>query len=122
MLLLRAVHDVAECEHVGHERDDRHGQVHVRIVHRLHGELGLILEHGEHLREHAPDGERVGAVLNPAALVPEEVRHGRGEQQREAAIPGVGRQAVVGVAEVPNIVCDDEYPSHVRPQHVLLLL
>ena len=34
----------------------------------------------------------------------------------------MGGQAVVGIAEVPQIVGDDEHPGHVRPQHVLTLL
>ena len=34
----------------------------------------------------------------------------------------MGGQAVVGVAEVPQIVGDDEHPGHIGPQHVLALL
>ena len=34
----------------------------------------------------------------------------------------MGGQAIVGVAEVPQIVGHDEHPGHVRPEHVVLLL
>lgn len=63
-----------------------------------------LLEEGEHLCEHTPDGQRVGAVLDPAAAVPEQGSHGRGQQQGDAAEPAVGGQAVVGVGEVPEFV------------------
>ena len=32
------------------------------------------------------------------------------------------RQAVVGISEVPDVIHHDEHPSHVRPDHVLLVL
>ena len=34
----------------------------------------------------------------------------------------MGGQAVVGVAEVPQVVGNDEHPRHVGPQHILALL
>ena len=83
---------------------------------------GLLLEVREHLGKHAPNGQRKGAVLDPAALVPDKGGDGGRQQQRKAAEPGVGGQAVVGVAEVPDIVGDDVDPGHVGPQHIGLIL
>ena len=83
---------------------------------------GLLLEEREHLGKHAPNGQRKGTVLNPAALVPDKGGDGGRQQQRKAAEPGVGGQAVVGVAEVPDIVGDDVDPGHIGPQHVGLIL
>ena len=101
----------------------------VGILHRQHGPaeplaavLEGLLEEGEHLGEHAPDGQRVGAVLDPSAAVPQQGSHRRGQQQGDAAVPAVGGQAVVGVGEVPDVVDQDVDPRHVGPDHVLLVL
>ena len=34
----------------------------------------------------------------------------------------MSRQAIIGIAEVPQVIGDDEDPSHVRPEHILALL
>ena len=120
--LLGAVNHIAYGGDVGDKGENRNDQVHVRVVHRLHREDGVIREHGNYLAEHAPQAQGVGAVLDPAALVPEEVGNRGGEQQRQAAVPRMGGQAVVGVAEVPNVIAQNENPRHVGPEHVLLLL
>ena len=86
------------------------------------GEHAVVLEQGEHLGKHAPQGQGVGPVLDPAALVPEVVGKGGGQQQGQAAVPGVRGQAVVGILEVPQVIGQDVAPGHVGPQHVLLIL
>ena len=48
--LLGTIDDVSESQDVGRERDDRDDEVDVRIVDRLHGEDGVVGEHGDHLR------------------------------------------------------------------------
>ena len=45
------------------------------------------LEERVDLREHAPDGEGVGTVHNPAAAVPAEGCDGRGEKKSHTAVP-----------------------------------
>ena len=139
ILLLRlcALDDARQNNHV---HDQRHngddalrggagrggtdGGVHeaVGIDGRDGGEHALILEQREHLRKHAPQRQRIGAVLDPAALVPEVVGKGGSQQQRQTAVPRVGRQAVVGILEVPEVVGQNVAPRHVGPEHVLLIL
>ena len=86
-----------------------------RVLHRHGTEYGLLLKPREHLRKHAPSGQRVGAVLDPAALVPKRIGHGGGERQGKAAGERVRGQAVVGAAEVPDVVGDDEDCSSSLP-------
>ncbi len=103
--LLGTVHDVGECDDVHDESDKGDGEIDARVVHGADGEDAVILEHGEHLGEHAPRSKGVRAVLNPAALVPEEVGDGGREQQGKAAVPRMRGEAIVGVAEVPQHAC-----------------
>lgn len=58
-------------------------------------------------------------MLRPCAALDEERRDGAGQKQRQTAVGGVVRDAVVGVGEVPKIVGDDPGPDHVRPDRVL---
>ena len=81
-----------------------------------------LLEEWEDLCEHTPDSQGVGAVLDPAAAVPQQSGHRRGEQQSNTAVPAVCRQAVVGVCEVPDVVNHDIDPRHVGPDHVFFIL
>ena len=48
----------------------------------------------------------------------EERGDGAGQEQRQPAVGGVIRDAVVGVGEVPQVVGDDPGPDHVGPDHV----
>lgn len=57
----------------------------------------------------------------PAALVPEGAGKGGGQQQGQAAIPGMGGQVEIGVFKVPQVVGQDVQPDHIRPKHILLL-
>lgn len=120
--LLGTVGDVDDRCDVGDQRGDRDRGGGAGVERGVGHKDGLLLEVGEHLGKHAPNGQRKGAVLNPAALVPDKGGDGGRQQQRKAAEPGVGGQAVVGVAEVPDIVGDDVDPGHVGPQHVSLVL
>ncbi len=110
--LLGFLHNETEYHHIDCQRQNRDyalrcgvgsGGVHRRVhkpvsIHTGdHGELALILEQREHLGKHTPNGQRVGTVLDPAALVPQCVGKGGCQQQSQAAVPGVGGQVVVGV-------------------------
>lgn len=80
-----------------------------------------ILEQREYLREHAPKCQRVGTVLYPAAFVPECCCKGRCEQKCETAVPGMCRQVQICILEIPDVICKDIYPDHVRPKHIFFV-
>lgn len=136
-LLLCPLDDDSQDDHIHHQRHDGNytlgggvrrggpdGRIHeaVGIDSGDGGKDALVLEQGEHLGEHAPQGQGVGPVLDPSALVPEVVGKGGSQQQGQAAVPGMGGQAVVGVLKVPKVIGQDVAPGHVGPQHVLLVL
>ena len=111
-------------DHVHEHRDvDRqrqraaHGVDHgvIRAGDHLHA---AILEQRERLGEHAPDRERLRAVLEPCSLAERERAERRSQQQREARIERVRRDAVIGIGEVPEVIRDDPEPEHIRPEHV----
>ena len=77
--LASPVHDVGEGENVGDQRDNRHDQIGVRVIDRLRGEHRIILEGGNNLSKHAPQGERKCPVLNPAAFIPQQICHRRSQ-------------------------------------------
>lgn len=110
-LVGRKRHVRRECEQAYYE--ERRGVVRGRNGGEHVGELG----HCHH--EHNPEGQRLGPVLQPRAALDEERRDGARQKQRQAAVGGVVRDAVVGIGEVPKIVGDDPGPDHVRPDHVL---
>ena len=137
LLCLGPLDDAGQDHHVHHQRHDGDHALGGGIggsgpdggVHNAVGidggdgaEHAVILEQGEHLGKHAPQSQGVGPVLDPAALVPEVVGKGGGQQQGQAAVPGVGGQAVIGVFKVPQVIGQDVAPGHVGPQHVLLVL
>ena len=93
----------------------------VGVQHGDGGEYAVVLEQGEDLGEHTPGRQGVGTVLNPAALIPQRGSNGGSQQQRHAAVPGVGRQVQVGVLEVPHIVGQNVQPDHVGPEHIVML-
>ena len=84
--------------------------------------LRMVLEAREYLSEHTPECKCVSTVLNPAALVPECVCKCRSKEKCNTAVPGVKRKVTICVLKVPYIVSDDELPSHIGPEHILLLI
>ena len=88
--LLGAVGDVDDGGDVGDQCDNRNRGGGACVERGVRHKDGLLLEVGEHLGKHAPNGQGKGTVLDPAALVPDKGRHGGGQQQRKAAEPGVG--------------------------------
>ena len=69
--LLGTVGDVDDRGDVGDQRDDRDRGGGAGVERGVRHKDGLLLEVGEHLGKHAPNGQRKGAVLDPAALVPD---------------------------------------------------
>ena len=139
MTLLRNVYDVGEGDDVDHKGKGAyhyHGgrvgicraafyysvQSAVSIEHRQGCPLAGSAVQGGALEERIDLCEGVGTVLNPAAPVPEDSRDGRGKEQGDATEPGVGREAVVGVGEVPHVIDHDVNPGHIRPEHIGLVL
>ena len=59
--------------------------------------------------------------MNPSALVPECVGNCWGKEKCKATEKCVMRQAVIGVAEVPDIVRDNEDPGHIGPKHIMFI-
>ena len=102
--LLGAVGDVDDRGDVGDQCGNRDRSSGAGVERGVGHKDGLLLEVREHLGKHAPNSQRKGTVLDPAALVPDKGGDGGRQQQCKAAEPGVGGQAVVGVAEVPDIV------------------
>ena len=104
--------------HVRREREQAHHEERRGVVRgRNGGEHVGELGHRHH--EHNPKGQRLRPVLQPRAAFDEERRDGARQKQRQAAVGGVVRDAVVGVGEVPKIIGDDPGPDHIRPDHVV---
>ena len=113
-----AVELVSRQRHVRRQREQAHREERRGVVRgRDGGEHVGELGHRHH--EHDPQRQRLRPVLQPRAALDEERRDGAGQKQRQAAVGGVVRDAVVGVGEVPKVVGDDPGPDHVRPDHVL---
>ena len=113
--LVDHVHEHAD---VRRERGGTEDRVDRRVIGRAHHLHALILKQRERLGEHAPDGQRLRAVLEPRALAERERAERRRGQQRKPRIKRMRRDAVVGVGEIPDVVGDDPEPEHVRPEHV----
>ena len=80
-----------------------------------------ILEQREHLRKHTPQCQGVCTVLDPATFVPQCCCEGRCQKQGQTTVPGMGRQIQVSILEVPDIISQNVYPYHIRPQHILFV-
>ncbi|MPM10480.1 hypothetical protein SDC9_56812 [bioreactor metagenome] len=112
------VDHVHENRNVHRQRERTEHGVDYGVVGGLHHLDARILEGRERLGKHAPDGQRLRAVLQPRALAEREGAKRRRKEQRKTRVERVRRDAVVGIGEVPDVVGDDPEPEHVRPEHV----
>ena len=112
------VDHVYEHGDVRGERGGAEDRVDRRVIGRAHHLHALILKERERLGKHAPDGQRLRAVLEPRALAERKRAERRRGQQRKTRIERVRRDAVVGIGEIPDVIGDDPEPEHVRPEHV----
>ena len=114
----RLVDHVHEHRHVDRQRQRAEYGIDHGVIGAGDHLHAAILEQRERLGEHAPDRQRLGAVLEPCAFANRKRAERGRKQQREARIKRVRRDTVVGIREVPKVIRDDPEPEHIRPEHV----